>query len=227
MAEETPKEAVAEQPKPDPEAAAAPAAATQPKSYLGGRRMGRASMFSAFLVTLVVALGIITLVVWLIYRPHRPRAYVDSAAIYDLNVTDGSVTSNMQFSVLFQNPNRRWTIRYDSLLAFVVYRDQLITMATPLPSLYQDHRTVLPVFVSVAGSFLPVYPQVAVGLLADEAYGLVELRLELRGRLRWRASLWKSAHYHLHVRCDLLVGMKNRVNGQVPLYRGQRCHVDI
>lgn len=226
MAEEAPKEG-AEAPKQDTAPAPQTARRSFPKRFSRAGHMGLGVCLSGILLTVVVILGLITLVAWLVYRPHRPRFYVDQALIYDLNVTDGSVTSNMQFMVLFQNPNKRWSIKYDRLAAFVTYRGQLITMATPLPSFKQAHRSVFPIYASVAGQFVPVYPEVAGGLAADEGFGLVELKLQIRGRFRWRTSMWRSARYHLYVTCDLLVGTKQRVNGQVPLFRGQRCDVDI
>lgn len=189
---------------------------------------GFASLLSGFLITLVIILGAVTLVLWLVYRPHKPRFYVDGAAIYQLNVTDGSVSSSMQFSVIASNPNKRLTLHYDRLVAFVLYRGELITMVTPMPNLYEGHHSFVVLSPMVSGNFVPLLPVAVGSLLADQAYGLVEVRLEIRGRIRWTTGFWKSSHYHLATKCDLLLSVKQvATGGQVPLLGGQSCHVDV
>jgi hypothetical protein len=167
-------------------------------------------------------------VLWLVYRPHKPRFYVEGAAVYQLNVTDGSVSSSMQFSVIVANPNRRLTVHYDRLVAFVRYRGEVITLVTPMANLYEGHRSFAVLSPMVGGNFVPLFPDAAGGLLADQAYGLVDLRLEIRGRIRWTTGFWKSSHYHLAAKCDLLLSVKQvATGGEVPLLGGQDCHVDV
>lgn len=189
---------------------------------------GFASLLSGFLITLVIILGAVTLVLWLVYRPHKPRFDVEGAAVYQLNVTDGSVSSSMQFTVIAANPNKRLTLHYDRLVAFVRYRDEVITMVTPMPNLYEGHRSFVVLTPMVGGNFVPVFPDAAGGLLADQAYGVIGVRLEIRGRIRWTTGFWRSSHYHLAVKCDLLLAVKQvAMGGQVPLLGGQGCHVSV
>nr|ABR17849.1 unknown [Picea sitchensis] len=202
----------------------------RPTRRLFGRvpAAGFASLLSGFLITLVIILGAVTLVLWLVYRPHKPRFYVEGAAVYQLNVTDGSVSSSMQFSVIVANPNRRLTVHYDRLVAFVRYRGEVITLVTPMANLYEGHRSFAVLSPMVGGNFVPLFPDAAGGLLADQAYGLVDLRLEIRGRIRWTTGFWKSSHYHLAAKCDLLLSVKQvATGGEVPLLGGQDCHVDV
>lgn len=189
---------------------------------------GFASLLSGFLITLVIILGAVTLVLWLVYRPHKPRFFVEGATIYQLNVTDGAVSSNMQFSLLANNPNKRLSLHYDRLVAFVLYQGELITMVTPMPNLYEGHRSFVLLTPQLGGNFLPLFPDASGGLLADQAYGLVEVRLEIRGRIRWTTGFWRSSHYHLAAKCDLLLSVKQvATGGQVPLLGGQSCHVNV
>lgn len=217
----------AEEPAPAP----APTPARQRgirKSFVRVPPAGFAGILSAFLITLIIILGAVTLVLWLVYRPHKPRFFVEGAAVYQLNVTDGSVTSNMQFTIIAANPNRRLTLHYDRLVAFVRYRGEVITMVTQMPNLYEAHRSFVVLSPMVGGNFVPLFPDAAVGLLADQAYGLVEVRLEIRGRIRWTTGFWRSSHYHLAAKCDLLMSVKQvATGGQVPLLGGQKCHVDV
>ena len=204
---------------------------TQPLKPRRRRPGGFAGLVCAtlvLLVTLAIILGIVALVLWLVFRAHKPRFYVQSAAIYQLNLSDGSVSTNMQFTVICRNPNRRVGVYYDRLWASVSYRGQQITMVSPLPSFYEGHRGVFVLSPFVAGNVVPVSRDVFNGLSADQAYGLVEMRLVMRGRVRWKVGTWKSAHYHLHVQCDVLMGLREGSGGgQIPLLGGHRCGVDV
>ena len=74
---------------------------------------------------------------------------------------------------------------------------------------------------------MPVSAEVSNGLLVDEAYGVVGLKLVFLGRLRWKAGAIKTAHYGLYVGCDLVMGLKKGLVGQVPLLGAPACHVDV
>lgn len=78
------------------------------------------------------------------------------------------------------------------------------------------------------GQAVPVAVEVVNGLAVDEAYGVVGLRVVLLGRLRWKTGVVKTGHYGIYVKCDVLVGLKKGIVGQVPLLGSPvRCKVDI
>ena len=79
----------------------------------------------------------------------------------------------------------------------------------------------------MGGTALPVSVEVSDGLAVDEAYGLVGLRLIFEGRVRWKAGAIKTAHYGLYVKCDVLMGLKKGLVGQVPLLGVTPCHVHL
>lgn len=65
---------------------------------------------------------------------------------------------------------------------------------------------------------MPVSLDVANDILMDmEGYGLVQLRLVLQGRIKYKAGAIKTTHYDLYVTCDMLLGLKKGIVGQVPL----------
>ena len=172
--------------------------------------------------------GVTLLVLWLVYRPHKPRFTVIGAAVYDLNTTTPPLMSTtVQFSVLIKNPNRRVSIYYDRFSAFVSYRNQAITPQVLLPPLYQEKRSSVSVSPVIGGTPLPVSVEVSNGLAMDEAYGVVGLRLIFQGRVRWKAGAIKTAHYGLYVKCDVLMGLKKGLVGQVPLLGVTPCDVDL
>lgn len=74
---------------------------------------------------------------------------------------------------------------------------------------------------------MPVSVEVSNGLMLDEAYGVVGLKLVFLGRLRWKAGTIRSAHYGFYGKCDVLISLKKGVVGQVPLLGTPPCYIDI
>ncbi|XP_030518788.1 NDR1/HIN1-like protein 1 [Rhodamnia argentea] len=196
-----------------------------PSSY--SPRNARRSALMAVTVLLLIA-GVAALVVYLIYRPERPRFSVVGAAVYDLNATSPPVVSTtMQFTLLIRNPNRRVSIYYDHLSAFVSYRGQAITPPASLPPLFHESRSTVELSPVLGGAAVPAAAEVGNGLAVDEAYGVVGLRVMVIGRLRYKAGAIRTGHYGLYVRCDVLVGLKKGFEGQVPLLASPPCKVDV
>ncbi|XP_057974940.1 NDR1/HIN1-like protein 12 [Malania oleifera] len=180
-----------------------------------------------FTIFLLLA-GVTALTVWLVYRPHRPQFIVVGAAVYALNTSaPPMISATMQFTILTRNPNRRVSIYYDRLSAFVSYRNQAITPSAALPPLYHRRHCTVSLSPVLGGSAVPISAEVANGLAVDQAYGVVGLRVALLGSLRWKAGAIKTAHYGVYVRCDVLVGLKPGLVGPVPLLGAPGCAVDV
>ncbi|XP_020203606.1 NDR1/HIN1-like protein 12 [Cajanus cajan] len=175
----------------------------------------------------LILLGVIILVLWLAYHPSKPRFAVASAAVYGLNATSPPLISiAMQFNVLIRNPNRRVSIYFDRLSAYVSYRNQPITPRVVLPPLFLEKHATVSLAPEIGGVPVPVSPELSNGLAMDEAYGVVAVKLVLVGRLRWKAGDINSAHYGLYVKCDVMMGLKKGFVGQVPLLGAPVCDVD-
>ncbi|KAG9455463.1 hypothetical protein H6P81_008367 [Aristolochia fimbriata] len=195
--------------------------------YHSGQRRRRMILISLTIFLLLA--GVTVLIVWLVYRPHRPRFTVVGAAIYEMNTSSSvAVSTTMQFTVLVHNPNDRVTVYYDRLTAFVSYRNQAITPPLPLPPLVQGHRTTVSMSPLLGGGGgVPVAPHVSNGLTTDQAYGMVALRVVFLGRLRWKAGAIKTGPYGLYVKCDIMLGFRKGFAGQVPLLAAPDCDVDV
>ena len=112
--------------------------------------------------------GITVLVLWLVYRPYKPRFTVVGAAIYGLNATGPPLMSTtMQFTILIRNPNRRVSIYYDKLSAFVSYKNQAITPQVVLPPLYLEKHSTVSLSLVIGGSLVPVSLEVTNGLAME------------------------------------------------------------
>ncbi|KAL0412314.1 UNVERIFIED_CONTAM: NDR1/HIN1-like protein 26 [Sesamum latifolium] len=187
----------------------------------------RGALCAAIVIFLLLA-GITALTVWLVYRPHKPKFRVVSAAVYELNATSPPfISTTMQFTVVTRNPNKRVSIYYDQLSAFVSYKNQAVTPPVILPPLFHETKSTVALSPVLGGSSLPVAAEVVNGLMMDEAYGVVGLRLVLTGKLRYKAGAIRSRRYGVYVRCDLFVGLKKGFVGQLPLLGSPACIVDV
>lgn len=190
-------------------------------------KRGRGRAICSFLITFLVLAAITALILWLVYRPHKPKFRVVSAAVFDLNATAPPfLSTTMQFTLTTRNSNRRVSFFYDQLSAFVSYRDQAITPPVMLPPLYHETKSTVIMSPVLGGASVPVSPEVSNGLAMDEAYGVVALRLVLLGKLRYKAGAIRTGRYGIYVECDMLVGVRKGFVGQVPLLPSPGCKVD-
>ncbi|XP_038899063.1 NDR1/HIN1-like protein 12 [Benincasa hispida] len=176
----------------------------------------------------LLIIGVVALTLWLVYRPIHPQFTVVGAAIYDLNMSSLPLLSTtMQFTIVTRNPNRRVSIYYDRLIAFVSYRNQQITSQVMLPPLVHEKRSTVAMSPVLGGGAVAVSLEVANGLVTDQAIGVLGLRVVLLGRLRWKAGPLKTGRYAVYVKCDVLVGVKRGLVGQLPMLASPACKVDV
>lgn len=181
-----------------------------------------------FIFIFLLLAGATALTVWLIYRPVKPRFAVVGAAIYELNATSQPfISTSMQFTIVARNPNRRVSIHYDKLQAYVSYKSQQITPPVDLPPLYHEKKSTVALSPVLGSGMVPASLEVVNGLITDEAYGVVPLRVVLLGKLRWKAGAIKTGRFGVYVKCDVWVGLKKGVVGTVPLLGAPPCKVDI
>ncbi|KFK30720.1 hypothetical protein AALP_AA6G018700 [Arabis alpina] len=208
-----------------------PSASSTPESYSkhdGDNRGSAGRAIAGAIFTILFVLGLIALILWLVYRPHKPRLTVVGAAIYDLNFTSPPlISTSVQFSVLARNPNKRVSIHYDKLSMYVTYKDQIITPPLSLPPLRLGHKSTVVIAPVLGGEGVPVSPEVANGLKNDEAYGAVLMRVVVLGKLRWKAGAIKTGRYGFYATCDVWLRFNPSTNGQVPLLAPSKCKVDV
>ncbi|CAN1160078.1 NDR1/HIN1-like protein 12 [Linum perenne] len=195
-------------------------------SYYGHRNVATA------VTVFLLILAIIFLILWLLYRPHKPTFTVASVSVYSLNVTSPPfLSASFQFTILSRNPNHRVSILYDRLSSYVTYHNQPITVPISLPPLHHHTKTtvaVSPVIGGDNGQLIPVSVDVANGLVENQGYGVVPMTVVIVGKLRWKFGVVRSGRYGVYVSCDVWVGVKKRdVTGQVPLLSSPHCTVDV
>lgn len=184
-------------------------------------------LYKVIAIFLLLA-GVTILTLWLVYRPYKPSFRVVGAAIFDLNATSPPfIYISMQFTLVTRNPNTRVDIIYEKLSAYVSYRDQQITPPVTLPPLYHETKSTVAMSPVLGGVPVPVSADVMNGLVMDESYGVVSMRVVLLGKLRWKTGAIRTGRYGVYVKCDVWVGLKKGFVGQVPLLGAPPCKVDI
>lgn len=152
------------------------------------------------------AIALVTLMVYLIYRPEHPQFSVSNASIYGLNTTTPPLlASTFQFTILLRNPKKRVSIHHERLSAYFMYRNQPIT---PLPPLHQMTRSLVsatPVLSAAGSDAVAMTAEALNGLAADEASGVLGLRVVVVGRMRWKAGAIKRSMKWMTATCDVMV----------------------
>lgn len=77
------------------------------------------NLFCQILITILVALGIAVLVLWLVYRPNAPKFHVNEATLteFTLSPNNNTLYYNLAVNMTFRNPNKRIGIYFDKVEA--------------------------------------------------------------------------------------------------------------
>ncbi|XP_073012102.1 NDR1/HIN1-like protein 1 [Typha latifolia] len=189
-------------------------------------------LFSVLLLLLLFLLGLISLILYLIYRPSKPLISIASISIYSFSSSPSTpppnlLSTSMQLTILFHNPNRRASVLYDRLSAYVTYHDEPITPPVGIPPLYQERASSVSVSPVLGSGFVPVSPGVVLALETDRAYGVASMRVVVLGRVKYKSGPFRSRWYGLYVTCDALVGVKKGLAGPAPLLGEPQCKVNV
>jgi hypothetical protein len=111
-----------------------------------------------------------------------------------------------QVTIASRNPNDRVGVYYKTLDAFTTYRDEPVTVAVALPSIYQGHKDSTVWSPVMSGGPVSVSSQYVVDAMRqDIAAGYVLLHVKLEGRVKWKVGSWVSGGYHIYVNCPALL----------------------
>ncbi|KAL3519536.1 hypothetical protein ACH5RR_017685 [Cinchona calisaya] len=176
---------------------------------------------SIFLFFLLL-IGVITFILWLSLRPHRPRFHTHEFSIPAIAQENGFENAQINFNVTARNPNRIIGIFYDSMHVTVSYDDQNVGATSLLFPFYQGPKNTTILASSLSGATLTVNNQRWQEFLADRSQGRVIFKLDVTSRIRFKISSWDSKHHTLHANCPVGVGP----DGMILLeYKDKRCPV--
>ncbi|KAJ6885592.1 protein NDR1-like [Populus alba x Populus x berolinensis] len=173
-------------------------------------------------LTLLFIGSIAVFITWLSLRPHRPRILISNFFIPGLDQPDGFENAEISFNVTARNANRAVGYYYDSVEAFVYYRDRAIGSTPLVDSFYQEPKNTTILFKVLKGATLDVNSDRWRVFRKDRARGAVVFRLDVTAMIRFKLSTWDSKHHRMHANCDVAVGRDGSI---LATSKNKRCPV--
>ncbi|XP_028767838.1 NDR1/HIN1-like protein 26 [Neltuma alba] len=177
----------------------------------------------ATFLSFLVVIAIITFVLWISLRPHRPRVHVHGFSISGLNPESKFNNARINFNLTTRNSNQNIGIYYENMNGTVYYRDHNIGSTPLLRPFYQQPKKTTVVDGVLRGPTLKLSSERWKEMLGDErAKGTVVFRLDLTAKIASKISMWESKHHRMHANCDVAVGPDGSL---LDAYRDKRCPV--
>jgi hypothetical protein len=173
-------------------------------------------------LTLLFVGGIAVFITWLSLRPHRPRILISNFFIPGLDQPDGFENAEISFNVTARNANRAVGYYYDSVEAFVYYRDRAIGSTPLVDSFYQEPKNTTNLSKVLKGATLDVNSDRWRVFRKDFARGAVVFRLDVTAMIRFKLSTWDSKRHRMHANCDVAVGRDGSI---LATSKNKRCLV--
>ncbi|XP_047327650.1 NDR1/HIN1-like protein 1 [Impatiens glandulifera] len=200
---------------------------TQPYSNRRATLLPR--IFFIIIAAFIIA-GTISLIIWLILRPKLPDFRVDSFSVTNFSISSSpSLISgywNVRLNV--RNPNKKLTLSYDHVEAYVFYKSEPISDTT-LPPFNQGKLDQTNVSATVAASSAYVEKWVADGIDWERERGSVNFNVRVLARVEFKAGFWWRKQPIVTVSCgNLNVGLiSNRSSGDLTSGAGSVCKVGL
>ncbi|XP_052202921.1 NDR1/HIN1-like protein 26 [Diospyros lotus] len=176
----------------------------------------------AICLALLLIIGMVTFILWISLRPHRPRIHVRDFSIPGLAQANGLENARVVFNATTRNPNQSIGIYYDALQATLYYDDQSIGGTPLLFPFYQQPKNTTTLSGVLSGATLTVNNQRWMQFQSDRSQGTVIFRLDITSTIRFKVSTWSSKRHRLHAHCDVGVGPDGSIFAS---YRDRRCPV--
>lgn len=177
---------------------------------------------SVFL-SLLFIVGLITFILWLSLRPHRPRFHIQDFSIPSLAQDNGFASAQATFNVTARNPNLNIGINYNATHITLYFQNQNIG-DEPLMSegFYQKPKVTTILADTLFGTRFVVDEARWAQFLAARMRGVVEFRLEVTSDIKFKVSSWQSKTHKMHANCNIGVGPDGLL---IARYRKPKCPV--
>ncbi|XP_074285801.1 NDR1/HIN1-like protein 3 [Silene latifolia] len=163
--------------------------------------------------SILIAIGLIILVIWLIIRPHEVKFHATDATLTTFNfggVNNDNLNYDLAVNFTARNPNNHIGVYYDDVQADAIYGGQRFKTVEGM-TFYQGHKNTT--------SFGPLVfkgqNMVILGSDGKTDYenqksdGMYEIQVKLHLRVRFKVGLFKTGTWKPKVKCDLKVPLND------------------
>ncbi|KAK1695766.1 hypothetical protein QYE76_012463 [Lolium multiflorum] len=179
-----------------------------------GRRSRRVAVLRCIIAALVVTVllaGLAVLVFWLVVRPKPIEYTVTGALVKHFNITAppaAALNATFYLTLAADNPNRRVSMRYESLELYVHYGEgeeapQLAV--ADVPGFHQPSRNETRLEVRAVARAAPVADRAARELEHDRSAGQVAVEVRVSARVCFEVGRVRSRHYDMRAVCSPVV----------------------
>ncbi|KAJ7967634.1 Late embryogenesis abundant protein [Quillaja saponaria] len=169
---------------------------------------------------LLLIVGIITFILWISLRPHRPRIHIQDFSLPGLDQVTGFENAQIAFNVTVRNSNLNIGIYYGIMGGSIYYKDQKIGATPLLDPFYQEPKNTTVVAGVLRGVTLTVSSQRWKEFNHDRTKRMVVFRLQLTSTIQFKISTWESKRHPMHADCDVSVGPNGLI---LQASRNRRC----
>ncbi|XP_020111362.1 NDR1/HIN1-like protein 3 [Ananas comosus] len=140
---------------------------------------------------------------WLIFRPRRIGASVDSASLTEFALSpSGALLFNLTADLSLRNPNSRIGVYYDRLDAAAFYSGALLGPAdSPFPEFYQHPKTTTAVSAVFKGRTAGVGAGVSDAFGREKGEGAFRVEITVHAKLRYKVWFAKVHGFKPKVDC--------------------------
>ncbi|KAK9064206.1 hypothetical protein SSX86_015586 [Deinandra increscens subsp. villosa] len=180
----------------------------------------------AVFLSIFFTIGLVTFILWLSLRPHRPRFHIHAFSIP--TSPNGISTAQLTFNLTARNPNLEIGIYYDTVNLTLYYRDQPIAETPVLFPFYQSPKNTAIIYGTLVGSALKIGNARWMQILAARKRGAVQFRVDVASSIRFKVSKWDSRRHKMHANCEIGVGSNGMLVGDdegknCPIYSSLTC----
>ncbi|VVB09313.1 unnamed protein product [Arabis nemorensis] len=163
-------------------------------------------LICAICLSLLLCLGIITFILWISLRPHRPRFHIRGFSVSGLDQPEGFETSHISFKVTAHNPNQNVGVYYDSMEGSVYFKGKRVGSTKLTHPFYQGPKNTSLIEGAIHGPTMAVNKDRWMEMERDKNQGKVEFRLEVVSLIRFKVYTWHSKSHRMYANCYIEVG---------------------
>ncbi|KAF8006940.1 hypothetical protein BT93_K1054 [Corymbia citriodora subsp. variegata] len=177
-------------------------------------------------LTVVVIVGLLTLLFCLIFRPNLVKFHVTDAELTQFNFTATNTLSyNLKLNLTIRNPNRRIGIYYDQIEARAIYGGERFDSEYMTP-FYQGHKNTTTLSAAFQGQQLVMLgTSEQSDFNSEKAAGIYDIDMMLYLRVRFKLGKIKTFRIKPRVKCGLKIPVSSS-GSAATTFQTEKCDID-